>query len=186
MCGTLNGTVFPSLTRVELQGPMRCTQVACGRKHILVLLEGGYVLSWGTGYLGQLGLGDDSSWDSPRPIRQLEPRKLGDVVSKVVCGGSHSGVITEQGRIYMWGLNRNGQTGTGIKAESLLEPRPVDTTDLGKKHPRDLVCGRNHTCLLTSEGRVFSWGAAGFGRWVKFSFHTTSNMTRTRKCLQLA
>jgi alpha-tubulin suppressor-like RCC1 family protein len=127
-------------------------------------MEGGYVLSWGTGYLGQLGLGDDNSWDSPRIIRQLEPKRLGDVVTRVVCGGSHSGVITRRGAIYMWGLNRNGQTGTGIKAESVLEPRPIDTTDLTRKVPRDLVCGRNHTCLVTTEGRVFIWGAAGFGR----------------------
>ncbi|CAE7711698.1 Rcbtb2, partial [Symbiodinium microadriaticum] len=64
----------------------------------------------------------------------------------------------------MWGLNRNGQTGTGVKAESILEPRPVDRTDIGRKVPSQLVCGRNHTCLLTTEGRVYSWGAAGFGR----------------------
>lgn len=97
-------------------------------------------------------------------IRQLDPKKLGDTVARVVCGGSHSGVLTEGGRLYMWGLNRNGQTGTGIKAESLLEPKPVDRTDIGRKVPRDLVCGRNHTCLLTAEGRVYAWGAAGFGR----------------------
>ena len=164
MCGTLNGSVFPSLTRVELQDPLRCISVACGRKHILCLVEGGFVFSWGTGYLGQLGLGDDISWDSPRMIRQLDPKKLGDTVTRVVCGGSHSGVLTEGGKIYMWGLNRNGQTGTGMKVESLLEPRSVDRTDIGRKIPLDLVCGRNHTCLLTSEGRVFTWGASGFGR----------------------
>mmetsp|Transcript_24318 Transcript_24318/g.35630 ORF Transcript_24318/g.35630 Transcript_24318/m.35630 type:complete len:598 (+) Transcript_24318:102-1895(+) len=164
LCGTLNGCVFPSLTPVELQHPLRCIQVACGRKHIVALMEGGYVFSWGTGYLGQLGLGDDSSWDSPRMIRSLDPKKLGSPVAKIVCGGSHSGVMTQAGGIYMWGLNRNGQTGTGIKAESVLEPRPVDSTDISRRQPRDLVCGRNHTCLLTLEGRVYSWGAGGFGR----------------------
>ena len=38
----------------------------------------GYVFAWGTGYLGQLGLGDDSSWDSPRMIRSLDPSKIGE------------------------------------------------------------------------------------------------------------
>lgn len=41
-------------------------------------MEGGYVFSWGTGYLGQLGLGDDCSWDSPRLIKSLDPAKLGE------------------------------------------------------------------------------------------------------------
>jgi hypothetical protein len=141
-------------------------QVACGRKHILALMEGGYVFSWGTGYLGQLGLGDDSSWDTPRMIRHLDPKRLSDgaSVKTVVCGGSHSGVVTTSGGIYMWGLNRNGQTGTGVKVESVLEPRGVDLTDIGRKQPKLLVCGRNHTLLLTTEGRVFAWGAGGAGR----------------------
>lgn len=127
-------------------------------------MEGGYVFSWGTGYLGQLGLGDDSSWDTPRMIRHLDPKRLGDAVKNVVCGGSHSGVITNNGNIYMWGLNRNGQTGTGAKVESVLEPRPLDITDIGRKQPKSLVCGRNHSLLLTNEGRVYSWGAGGVGR----------------------
>jgi alpha-tubulin suppressor-like RCC1 family protein len=43
----------------------------------------------------------------------------GDVVCKVVCGGSHSGVLTARARAcYMWGLNRNGQTGTNIKVRN--------------------------------------------------------------------
>ena len=164
MCGALNGSVFPSLTRVELQSPLRCIAVACGRKHILCLVEGGFVFSWGTGYLGQLGLGDDSSWDSPRLIRQFDPQALGDVVTRVVCGGSHSGAVTERGAVYMWGLNRNGQTGTGMKVESVLEPRRIDNTEIGRERPLEVVCGRNHTCLLTTSGRVFSWGGASFGR----------------------
>mmetsp|Transcript_16577 Transcript_16577/g.24937 ORF Transcript_16577/g.24937 Transcript_16577/m.24937 type:complete len:602 (+) Transcript_16577:124-1929(+) len=164
ICGTLNGSVFPSLTPIELHHPLKCIQVACGRKHIIALMDGGFVFSWGTGYLGQLGLGDDSSWDSPRMIRSLDRNKLGSPVVSIVCGGSHSGVMTKSGGIYMWGLNRNGQTGTSIKAESILEPRPVDTTDISRRVPKVLVCGRNHTCLLTVEGRVYSWGAGGFGR----------------------
>jgi alpha-tubulin suppressor-like RCC1 family protein len=160
----MNGSVYASLTLIDVPHPLRCLQIACGRKHILALMEGGYVLSWGTGYLGQLGLGDDSSWDTPRMIRHLDPKRLGDVVKSVVCGGSHSGVMTKSGKIYMWGLNRNGQTGTGLKVESVLEPRPIDPTDVGKKNPISLICGRNHTLLLTSEGRVFSWGAGGAGR----------------------
>lgn len=165
-CGTLNGAVFPSLTPIDLQRPLRCVQVACGRKHILALMEGGYVFSWGTGYLGQLGLGDDSSWDSPRMLRSLEPSKIGgDVVGKVVCGGSHSGVLLSRTRrIYMWGLNRNGQTGTNIKAESILEPERVELGELGRRMTKDVVCGRNHSVLITTCGRLYSWGAAGFGR----------------------
>lgn len=42
------GRAFPEPTRVSLGVPLRCLQVACGRKHTLALMEGGYVMSWGT------------------------------------------------------------------------------------------------------------------------------------------
>jgi hypothetical protein len=48
----------------------------------------GYVFSWGTGYLGQLGLGDDSSWDSPRMIRSLDPAKIGEEGGREREGGT--------------------------------------------------------------------------------------------------
>lgn len=46
---------------------------------LLDLAVSGFVFSWGTGYMGQLGLGDDSSWDSPRMIRSLDPNKIGEL-----------------------------------------------------------------------------------------------------------
>lgn len=127
-------------------------------------MDGGFVLSWGVGYFGQLGHGDDSSWDSPKMIQALEPAKLGSRVTQVVCGGSHSGVLTESGRVFMWGLNKNGQLGLGIKVDSVAEPRPVDWAEMGSNKASALVCGRSHSAMVTTEGRVFVWGAASFGR----------------------
>lgn len=49
VCGSVNGTIMPRLLRAKLSYPIRCTQVACGRKHIVALGENGFVLSWGTG-----------------------------------------------------------------------------------------------------------------------------------------
>lgn len=171
ICGTLNGNVFPSLSPLEIHLPIKCVQVACGRRHVLLLMERGIVMSWGTGYFGQLGHGDDSSWDSPRMISVLEPKRLGAKVINVACGGSHSGVITDSGRVFMWGLNRSGQCGQGLsakgKSDSVLEPRPVDFSHLsnhGALGVKSLVLGRNHSAMLSTTGRVFTWGEAGFGR----------------------
>eukprot|EP00607_Mallomonas_marina_P006606 CAMPEP_0182434360 /NCGR_PEP_ID=MMETSP1167-20130531/69360_1 /TAXON_ID=2988 /ORGANISM="Mallomonas Sp, Strain CCMP3275" /LENGTH=520 /DNA_ID=CAMNT_0024624159 /DNA_START=404 /DNA_END=1966 /DNA_ORIENTATION=- len=149
---------------MELSHQMRFTQVSCGRKHILGLLEGNIVVSWGIGFFGQLGHGDDSSWDSPKIIQTLDPHRLGDRVKTVVCGGSHSGVVTESGRIYMWGLNRNGQCGLVSKSDTVLDPRPMDFSEFGSIHTKHLYCGRNHTSMISVAGRVYTWGAAGFGR----------------------
>lgn len=51
ICGTLNGNVSPTLSNIAVSYPLKCSQVRCGRKHILALMEGGFVLSWGIGEL---------------------------------------------------------------------------------------------------------------------------------------
>ena len=69
--GTVNGAVYARPQLVQLQYPLKTIQVACGRKHILALLEGGFVASWGIGYFGQLGHDDDASLDLPRIVRSF-------------------------------------------------------------------------------------------------------------------
>lgn len=173
ICGALNGNVFPIFSPIDIPLPVRCLSVACGRKHVLLLMERNVVMSFGTGYFGQLGHNNDSSWDSPRVIQALEARRLGSKVVAVACGGSHSGVVTDTGRVFMWGLNRSGQCGQGAvnrgKTDSILEPRPVDfsssnTSGRELGGVQQLVCGRSHSAALTGTGRVFTWGDAGFGR----------------------
>ena len=164
-CGELNGRVLVELIPIQIKLPIKCTQISCGKRHSLGLLEGNFVISWGTGFFGQLGLGDDKAYHSPQLIHSLDPNRLGDKVFSVVCGGFHSGVITERGNIFMFGLNRNGQCGTSPTNDTLLDPTYVDLSMLPKNtRPSSLVCGRSHSILLTNEGRLYSWGACGFGR----------------------
>eukprot|EP01041_Mallomonas_annulata_P007463 gene7463-15275_t len=178
--GCFNGVVSPLLTDFHsISLPLKFTQIVCGRKHILGLLEKNIVVSWGIGFFGQLGHGDDSSWDSPKVLEFFEPKRFGDKVIKLSCGGSHSGAITERGKVFMWGLNRNGQCGIVSKSDSILDPRPIDFSEVtttsnsstsssssavGSIRPVSLICGRNHSAMLSSEGKVYTWGAAGFGR----------------------
>ena len=163
--GTINGRVSPSIRRsFELPCPMKFLQITCGRKHILGLLEDGAVASWGVGFFGQLGHGDDNSYDNPKFIQSLDPRRMGCRVVTIACGGSHSGVVTDTGKIFMWGLNRSGQCGTTSKSDSLIEPRPVDFPTNTLVFPTLLACGSSHTIMVTRSGSVYSWGAGSLGR----------------------
>lgn len=145
VCGTVNGINYPILAPLKISYPLNCMQISCGKKHVLALMEGGHVLSWGVGYFGQLGHGDDSSYDNAKLIQALEPNRLSSTVIQVACGGSHSGVVTDSGRVFTWGLNKQGQCGLGSKQpESVTEPRPLDPETMSGVKVTSLVCGRNH------------------------------------------
>ena len=53
-CGELDGIVATSLIPIQVLYPIKCLQIACGRKHVLVLGENNIVMSWGRGYFGHL------------------------------------------------------------------------------------------------------------------------------------
>lgn len=162
MTGTLNGVVNPVLTQITVSYSLSCTQVAAGRKHVLALMQGGFVLSWGMGYFGQLGHGDETSWEQPRLVHGLKPNELGAPVISLSSGAHHCAALTSEGRIFMWGLNRNAQCGTGTKSDVISSPRPVDQSSL--VWATRISCGRNHTAAIGKKGQVFTWGASGYGR----------------------
>lgn len=64
------------------------------------------VYVWGRGEYGRLGLGDKtgSSKLRPRLVESIQHEK----VVQAVCGGTHTMVLTAEGRIYIWGRGSFG------------------------------------------------------------------------------
>jgi len=55
--------------------------------------------------------------------------------------------------------------GVTAKCDSILEPRPLDVSQIGVAfQTTKLVLGRNHSVMMSSIGRLYAWGASGFGR----------------------
>lgn len=53
--------------------------------------EDGTVYSWGFGYQGRTGHGNDKDLAEPKPIEALKGKK----VFKIICGVNHSLVLVE-------------------------------------------------------------------------------------------
>jgi alpha-tubulin suppressor-like RCC1 family protein len=84
-----------------------------GEEHSAFLTDKGEVYTWGYGNEGQLGHADRSNLSLPRKLN------FDQKVSKVVCGGGHTGIITDgSGDLYLFGRNRDGQLGRGGEVES--------------------------------------------------------------------
>uniref|UniRef100_A0AAY4DI72 RCC1-like domain-containing protein n=1 Tax=Denticeps clupeoides TaxID=299321 RepID=A0AAY4DI72_9TELE len=154
---------------------------ACGRNHTLALTENGTVYSFGENKLGQLGQGNQTDAVlSPATIQYN-----GQPLVKVSCGAEFSMVVDCKGNLYSFGCPEYGQLGHNsdgkfiaraqrIEFDCELIPRRVaifiERTKDGQVLPvpnvvaRDVACGANHTLVLDSQKRVFSWGFGGYGR----------------------
>jgi alpha-tubulin suppressor-like RCC1 family protein len=81
----------------------------------------------------------------------------------IFCGGMHSFVIVGEERLlYGFGLNRNGQLGDGTMEDSYLPRRPVGK--LRTKSIRTVSGGARHTIVITTEGKVYSFGVNDSGQ----------------------
>ncbi|MEM9889276.1 MAG: RCC1 repeat-containing protein [Actinomycetota bacterium] len=135
-------------------------EVATGSEHTCVVLDTGRVNCWGANGDGQL-----AAWEiatSATPI--VAPYEL-DGVKDVAVGGAHTCVLSTVNRVACWGANGDGQLGDGSAVDRSLQVAVAgvggadELTDI-----KQLVVGRDHSCALTTAGRVRCWGSNFFGQ----------------------
>jgi alpha-tubulin suppressor-like RCC1 family protein len=68
--------------------------------------------------------------------------------------------VLESNPLYMWGLNDDGQLGTGFTS-SVSSPALVGvSTELWDQ----LAMGENHSLAIKSDGKLFAWGKNNLGQ----------------------
>ncbi|EZA58123.1 RCC1 and BTB domain-containing protein [Ooceraea biroi] len=90
----------------------------------------------------------------------LQPKKLEflgkmDIKTFAYGRGPHVLVLTEDGKVYSWSYNRNGELGLGNYGDPSL---PKMIYDLDNKIV-DIGCGSFHSLALTKDGEVYAWGS---------------------------
>lgn len=93
----------------------------------------------------------------------LENALSGQRVVAVAAGSFHSGAVTEDGGVHMWGDNSSGQCGmSGLS--TIPNPTPVALLDSDTSPPQtvpvlELACGEQHTLALSAQREVWAWGS---------------------------
>ncbi|EFN54383.1 hypothetical protein CHLNCDRAFT_13561, partial [Chlorella variabilis] len=132
--------------------------VACGARHSLALNALGQCLAWGWSLHVQCG---KSAPSVPMPS---VVQSLGPLTCVGVAGGmGHTVVCTDQGDVYAWGLNGDGQLGDGSDV-SALEPKLVEDAALASESVTKVAAGSRHTLLLCASGSAFACGWGAFGQ----------------------
>ncbi|RIB03142.1 regulator of chromosome condensation 1/beta-lactamase-inhibitor protein II, partial [Gigaspora rosea] len=138
---------------------LKIADIAVGENHVLVLTTNGYLYTFGCMDSYQLG--------RRISIRKrngliLTPEKISSRIKEIFAGGNHSFAIDENGMIFTWGQNAEGQCG-------IESPNPIITPmklEFFKNLNRvnQISAGLHHTLALLENGKVYSFGSSKYGQ----------------------
>ncbi|KAK2856816.1 hypothetical protein Q5P01_005551 [Channa striata] len=150
--GSTNQGMSPAMITSNLQNK-KVKGVACGSHHSMALTHDGEVFAWGYNNCGQIGSG--STANQPYP-RKVTGSLQGKTAVGITCGQTSSIALGDNGEVYGWGYNGNGQLGIGNNGNQLT---PCRLSTLQGMCIQQIVSGYNYCLALTDEGLLYAWGA---------------------------
>ena len=124
------------------------TQVAAGRDHSLILVDG-KVFAFGANDDDQVG---SDTGGKPWPIEGIENK-----IVAIGCGSSFSTALDDNGNLYGWGSNEDGQLGQSEETSTCKKPIII-ASDV-----KQFSCGYHHICVITNDGKIMTAGENEFG-----------------------
>ncbi|VFV28352.1 secretion-regulating guanine nucleotide exchange [Lynx pardinus] len=120
--------------------------------------EAAVLFAWGANSYGQLGLGHKEDVLLPQ---QLNDFCKPECVRRITGGGGHSAIVTDEGGLFVCGLNKDGQLGLGHTEDVLYF---TTCRSLLGCPVQQVACGWDFTIILTGNGQVLSCGSNSFGQ----------------------
>jgi alpha-tubulin suppressor-like RCC1 family protein/Tol biopolymer transport system component/chitodextrinase len=155
---TPDGSDIHVSTPARVQGLMDIVAVAAGSVHSLALDKFGRVWAWGGNTSGQLGLG---TTDSNYPAHLLPVLMPGlSHITAISAGPVYSLALDDQGHLWAWGSNWNGEMGLGSVSASVSSPSMVPSLD----GLVSVSSGSNFVIASDSHGSAWTWGRNYYGQ----------------------
>jgi len=142
--------------RIDALGAARVVCIATGSAHSLALTAAGRVYSWGYGFHGELGHGDQPDQHTPKLIEGLVHTRI----AGVAAGGLHSLALSTAGAVYSFGCGSEGCLGHGDR-EDQLEPKRISA--LSTVRVMHVGAAGDHSLVVDDAGGAHSFGFGGDG-----------------------
>ncbi|KAL4472586.1 hypothetical protein ABPG74_018535 [Tetrahymena malaccensis] len=118
----------------------------------------GKIFSWGKGGFNRLGYkAEIVNQKFPQQIDSLSKHQI----VQFSLGSFHSAAITNNGRLFTWGRDSNGQLGYGQEKADVF---PKEVQALSNTYIASVACGEGHTLALSKNNELFSWGLNSSGQ----------------------
>lgn len=154
-------------------------RVSAGDEHAVALDSNGHVYTWGRGYCGALGHGDENDKTSPELLNGLK----GHLAVQVCARKRKTFVLTDEGSVFAFGWMGFGSLGFLDRgcSDKVLKPRVLD--NLRSHYISQISTGLYHTVALTNRGLAFGFGdneRAQLGHeWLRGCLKPTEIMLQT-------
>ncbi|MDD4628733.1 MAG: hypothetical protein PHE68_05065, partial [Candidatus Peribacteraceae bacterium] len=156
-----NGSTVPIRVRgVDGQGFLTgITAIAAGSQHFLALSNDGSVYAWGRNDFGQLGIGSTAGPYNPTRVKGVGGQGYLSGIIAISNTGHHSLALGQDGSVYAWGQNSNGQLGNNSQMNSFVPVKALDPSGAGELSAITAISSElGRSLALGADGSVYAWG----------------------------
>lgn len=156
-------------TPVPIETPGKIIAISAGGMHNALLCEDGTVWACGYNTFRQLG--------SNRVFNEIldGPVRVGGLsqVKAISAGGQFTLALKEDGTVWAWGFNENGELGNGAYDEktriALGDNKSEPTEVFELQDVVEIAAGCFHAMAVTNDGGIWAWGSNDEGQLGDFA-----------------
>ena len=149
-------------TTVNKSSPVQTTgaattwrRIAMGQYHTIALRTDRSLWVWGYNNFGQLGTQNITNYSSP-----VTTNPSGTVYNECSAGFYHSATIKDDGTLWLWGYNADGELGTNDRTN---RSSMVQTVAGGSNWVK-MAMGHYHSAGIKTDGSLWLWGLGTSGQ----------------------
>ena len=149
------GTNITVPTKIPLPSGVTSVAISAGADHVLMLDSDKKVYAWGNNEYGQLGIDNGGlSLSSPTLVTELADKSI----IAVAAGQRFSLALSENGRVYSFGLNDKLQLGYTLENGTVYSSIPHVVSDLQSAFIAQISAGIASVSAIDADGKVYLWG----------------------------
>jgi len=151
----------PTLIPPDYFGGERIISLSLGKSNTGVITESGKLYLWGSTFDGILGV--NSQKDKNYPVLIHPSAFDNEKIFALSIGSTHCGVITQSGKLYMWGRNKYGQLGIYEHCKN-YEPTLIPQSTFNGEPIVEISLGDDYTLVRTSSNKLYACGRNQYGQ----------------------